>query len=190
MSMRAYSAAALLIAAVVLMGNTGCSYHLIFGGPEFGPATFPVPVSPYFQDRKEDRFWVHERYERVPILGPVTSGGAPRALDPPTPDEVMRAMPSIEGGIPFLWERHRNNVRMVIEPICDYVDPPRVYPLIGPAQHHHAHYKCTVYFQEVTHHGWPIPHTINDQDSVEVIYIDHNHLHMVGDVKGGGNYPR
>ncbi|QGJ72197.1 Hypothetical protein PBC10988_39140 [Planctomycetales bacterium 10988] len=178
-----------VLGVVSLLSSTGCHYHLIWGGPEFGPATFPTPVSPYFQDRKEDEFWVHERYERVPILGPVTAGGPPRALDPPTPDEVIRALPSIEGGLPFLWEKQRNNVRMVIEPVADYVDPPRVYPLIGPAQHHHAHYKCTVFCSEVTRNGWPLPHTLHDQEVVHVVYIDHNHLHMVGDVSGGGNYP-
>ncbi len=50
---------------------------------------------------------------------------------------------------------------------------------------HHAHYKCTLYYSERTFVGWPIPHMLEDSDSVEVIYIDHNHLHMVGDVEGG-----
>ena len=110
------------------------------------------------------------------------------ALDPPSDDEVMRALEKaqpIEGGIPFLWERNRNNVRIVKRKIADYVDPPRVYPLIGPAQLHHAHYCCTIYYEDVRRIGWPIPHTLEDQESVEVIYIDHNHLHMVGNVDGG-----
>jgi hypothetical protein len=69
--------------------------------------------------------------------------------------------------------------------IADYVDPVRVYPLIGPAQQHHAHYKCTVYYRETTRVGWPMPHTLEDEDTVEVIYIDHNHLHMAGNVDPG-----
>lgn len=147
-----------------------------------------IPMSPYFQDRKEDRFWEHERYERVPILGPITSGGPPRALDPPSDDEVMRALPSIEGGIPFLYERQRNNVRIVVELLSDYCDPPRVYPLIGPAIHHHAQYKCTIFSSETAIYGWPVPHTNVDMDNVQVVYIDHNHLHMVVDSEAGGNY--
>ena len=79
----------------------------------------------------------------------------------------------------------RNNVVIRKDLIADYVDPPRFYPLIGPAQLHHAHYKCTVYFTEVKRVGWPVPHTLTDEDSVEVIYIDHNHLHMVGNVDTG-----
>lgn len=167
-----------------LLSNAGCSWPLNTLGAH-PQITFPVPipVSPYFQKRLEDKFWNKERYERVPILGPVTSGGAPVALDPPTPDEVMRALEKaqpVQGGVPFLFTKQRNNVRMIIEPIADYVDPPRVYPLIGPAQLHHAHYKCTIFYTQVTRVGWPLPHTNVDEDSREVIYIDHNHFHMVG----------
>ena len=186
MTTRKVSAVLFALVAATLLPAGGCSYNLFWSGPEFGPATFPIPVSPYYQDRREDRFWEHERYERAPILGPITAGGPPVALDPPSDDEIMRAMPNIEGGIPFLFERQRNNVRIVKELMCDYVDPPRVYPLIGPAQLHHAHYKCTVYYSEVERHGWPLPHTNTDEDAVEVIYIDHNHLHMVGNVGNAG----
>ena len=59
--------------------------------------------------------------------------------------------------------------------------------MIGPVQLHHAHYKCTVYFTETKRVGWPHPHTLEDQDAVEVIYVDHNHLHMVGNVDTGAS---
>jgi hypothetical protein len=157
-------------------------------GPYLGPFGVPIPVSPYFMKKKEDEFWVKERYDRVPILGPLTAGGPAAALDPPSDDEVMRtlerALPQ-QGGMPFLHEIQRNNVRIVKEKISDYVDPPRVYPLIGPAQLHHAHYKCTIYYSEVTRVGWPLPHTLVDEDSQEVVYVDHNHFHMVGNVDTG-----
>ena len=124
----------------------------------------------------------------MPILGPVTSGAEVVALDPPSDDEVMRALEKarpVEGGVPLLYERNRNNVRIVKCKIADYVDPPRHYPLVGPAQQHHAHYKCTVYYEDVRRIGWPVPHTLIDEDSQEVIYIDHNHFHMVGPVNTG-----
>jgi len=176
-------AGVLVVAAVPLM--TGCSTSF---GPTLGLLGYPIPVSPYFQDMLEDRAYEHERYDRVPILGPITSGGPPRALDPPSDDEIMRALEKarpIEGGVPLMDTTQWNNVRIIVEPIADYVDPPRVYPLIGPAQLHHAHYKCIINFTEVTRVGWPIPYTHVDEDSQEVIYIDHNHLHMVGNVDGG-----
>jgi len=174
--------------AVCSLSTTGCFWGLQTLGPSLMPFSVPVPVSPYFQKKKEDDFWQKERYDRVPILGPVTSGGEIRALDPPSDDEVMRAMEKarpIQGGVPFLYERSRNNVRVVKEKISDYVDPPRVYPMIGPAQQHHAHYKCTVYYEDVRRVGWPSPHTLRDEDAQEVLYIDHNHLHMVGNVDSG-----
>lgn len=176
-----------LLAAATL-STTGCGWGLTHLGPSLGILSVPIPVSAYAQKKKEDQFWNHERYDRVPILGPVTSGGEIVALDPPSDDEVMRALEKacpVQGGSPFLWERQRNNVRIVKHKIADYLDPPRVYPLIGPAQQHHAHYKCEVYYEDVRRVGWPFPHTLRDEDAREVIYVDHNHLHMVGNVDTG-----
>jgi hypothetical protein len=176
-----------LLLGVSALTNTGC-FWVATDGPRLGPLAFPIPVSPYFQDDQEDKFWEHERYERAPILGPISAESPTVALDPPSDDEVMRALERarpLEGGLPLLHEVQRNNVRIVKCKIADYVDPPRVYPLIGPAQLHHAHYKCTVYFTEVTRVGWPIPYTTVDEDAREVIYIDHNHLHLVGNVDTG-----
>ena len=170
--------------ALLAMTTTGC-----FGmnnGFSLGWLGFPIPVSPYYQHKQEEKFWKKERYDRVPILGPTTSGGPAVALDPPTDDEVMHALEDarpVQGGIPLIYEKQRNDVRIIKEKIADYVDPPRFYPLIGPAQLHHAHYKCTVYFDEKTTVGYPVPHTLHDREAVEVVYIDHNHFHMVGDVE-------
>ena len=185
------SAAACLMAAACALASTGC----VTSGLNLGPLAIPTPITPYLQDQKEDDAWERERYERAPILGPFTPGGPRVALDPPSDDEVMRALEEIhpvEGGFPLLHEVQRNNVKIVKDKIADYVDEPRVYPLVGPAQLHHAHYKCTVYFTEVTRVGWPVPHTITDEDKQEVIYIDHNHLHMVGnpDPGAGSDYPQ
>lgn len=176
-----------LTLAMLALLTTGCGWGLTTQGPSLGPVlAIPIPISPYFQERKEDEAWEKERYDRVPILGPIDdSGGPPVALDPPSDDEVIRALEKarpIEGGIPMLWVRNRNNVRITKEKIADYVDAVRVYPMIGPAQQHHAHYKCTVYYEDVRRVGWPVPHTIRDEDAREVLYIDHNHLHMVGNV--------
>ena len=185
---RSLTTTALMGLTLLALTSTGCFWGLPTQGPSLGIFSVPIPVSPYFQDQKEDEAWEKERYRRVPILGPITSGGPPVALDPPSDDEVMRALEKaqpIEGGVPFLWERNRNNVRMVKQKIADYVDPPRVYPLVGPAQQHHAHYKCTVYYEDVRRIGWPVPHTIRDDEVEEVLYIDHNHLHMVGNLDTG-----
>lgn len=186
MSFSTRSAMMALFAAWMLT-NTGC-FWIVSQGPNTGPFSIPVPVSPYLQDEAEYKNHMHEYYDRVPILGPITAGGPVQALDTPSDDEVMRALEKarpVRGGVPFLEEKQRNNVRIVKEKIADYIDPPRVYPLVGPAQLHHAHYKCIVYFDETTRVGWPIPHTLEKPEEVEVVYIDHNHLHMVGDVDPG-----
>lgn len=175
--------------AMISLSSSGC-FWLAAQGPSLGPLAIPIPISPYFQKKEEDEFWDHERYERVPILGPITSAGPPVALDPPSDDEVVRALEKahpVQGGVPLLHTIQRNNVRIVKDKIADYIDPPRVYPLIGPAQLHHAHYKCTVYYSQTTRVGWPVPYTTVDEDASEVIYIDHNHLHMVGNVDTGAD---
>lgn len=168
-----------------LVCTSGCS---TVAGPNLGILAFPIPVSPYFQKLPEDKFWEHERYERMPVLGPLTPNTPTTALDEPSDDEVMRALEKarpVQGGLPMMYETQRSNVRIVKEPIADYIDPPRVYPLAGPAQLHHAHYKCIVHFTETTWVGWPLPYKNTDEDCQEVVYIDHDHLHMVGNVNPG-----
>lgn len=170
-----------LFLATGMLGSTGCVG--ITSGLNLGPLGIPVPLSPYFQDQEEREFHIHERYARVPIMGPITTGATVRALDPPSDDEVMMALEKarpVRGGIPFLHEKQRNNVRIVKELISDYIDPPRMIPIIGFAQLHHAHYRCTVFFEERTINGWPVPYELQDNEAIEVIYIDHNHFHMMG----------
>ncbi|MCE9529338.1 MAG: hypothetical protein K8R36_25090, partial [Planctomycetales bacterium] len=81
--------------------------------------------------------------------------GAPTdLLDPPSDDEILRALdkakPS-QGG--FLHSVERNNIRIVKEKVSGSVDPPCIVPLCGPVQLHHSRYKCTVYYTETTRVG-------------------------------------
>ena len=175
-----------LLVGAILVSATGCGRVML--GPDIGLMMYPIPLSPYFQKREEDAFWNHKRYDRIPVLGPLQAGAPEVGLDPPSEDEVMRALEKarpVQGGLPFLHEVQRNKVRIIVEPLADYVDPPRVYPLVGPAQLHHCHFKCIVYYNEVTRIGWPVPHTTSCEDCQEVLYIDHDHLHMVGNVNPG-----
>lgn len=175
-----------LLVGIMLASATGCG--TIVAGPDLGLLFYPIPMTPYFQKREEDAAWNHKRYDRTPILGPIQAGAPVVALDTPSDDEVMRALEKarpVQGGFPMQHEVQRNRVRIIVEPVADYVDPPRVYPLVGPAQLHHAQYKCIVYFAETTRTGWPIPYTTTTEDCQEVVYIDHDHLHMVGNVDPG-----
>ena len=186
MARKASSTATLALLAVAMLAGTGCQTAM---GPALGIFGMPIPISPYFQKKKEDEHWVHERYDRVPILPPIAEGGQAIGLDPPSDDEVMRAIEEIHPtnkGWPFLHEVQISNVRIVKEKTVDKTDDPRVYPLIGPARLHHVHYKCTVYFTKTTRVGWPIPHTLVDEEVIEVVHIDKDHFHMVGNVDPSG----
>ena len=166
----------------VVVAGSGCT---LFGGfasvqyafSLFWETTPVIPVTAYMSQQIEDTYWEEERYGKVPILDPVEGENAPiLCLDPPSPDEVMRALPDeTSGGVPYLSETQYNNVRMVVEPIVDEVGPCRFYPMAGPARLHKCHYRCTVYFTKIRRSNWPIPFTAVD-DSQEVVYIDHDHL--------------
>lgn len=185
MQRKGFSRAMLWACATMALLPAGCrvvgdmSTTLATGRSFFGTYPF-TPVSPWFQQGIEDHMWEKERYDRVPVLDPIEGQYAPVfCMDPPSDDEVMRTIPSVQGGVPFLHEKFRNNVRIVKELIADYVDDTRVYPLVGPAQLHHCHFKCTVYFDATVRSNWPIPFTHHDE-TTEVVYIDHDHLHRVG----------
>ena len=80
---------------------------------------------------------------------------------------------------PVFYETQRNNVRILIEKIGEKVDPCKIYPLAGPCQLVHCHYKCTVYYDELYWSDYPIPFNHVDH-KVEVVYIDKDHLRRCG----------
>ena len=174
----------ILLAALGLItfSNSGCllltgfvDTALVFSG--FWQTTPIIPVSPFYSQEIEDTYHEEERYKKVPVLDPVEGEHAPLfCLDPPSPDEVMRALPDdTKGGLAFIAETHRNNVRIVVEPIVDKIGECRFYPMVGPARIHKCHYKCTVYFEKKIISAWPVPFTHTDQTS-DVVYVDHDHL--------------
>ena len=168
--------------STVTFSSSGCTlvngfYNVLYGWMIFWQVGPPIPVSAYFSQQIEDTMWEEERYNKVPILDPVEGEHAPLfCLDPPSEDEVMRALPDdTAGGIPFLAEVSRNNVKIVVELIVDRLGPCRFYPLVGPARLHKCHWKCTVYYKKTIRSDWPVPFSHTDQTQ-EVVYIDHNHL--------------
>lgn len=125
---------------MVTVPNSGCNLLYWAAKDAFILANFwgttpLIPVTPYFSQQIEDTYWEEERYGKVPILDPVEGENAPLfCLDPPSADEVVRALPDqTSGGVAFLAETSRNNVRMIVEPIVDRLDECRFYPMAGPA---------------------------------------------------------
>ena len=114
---------------------------------------------------------------RVPILGPITTGDN-ASIAALSDNEVLRALDKIPGGnLPWVHERKRFDVSIVKEEIAEFVDPPRFVPMLGDAQLHHTHYKCTVYCRERADVAWPVPHT-TEEGIKQVVYIDHCHFHV------------
>lgn len=128
-----------------LLGITTAASLLLFAYVRWWPATELCP-------------------QPIPILGPLTSG-QPVPLDPPSDDEVLAAL---QTALPPGKATPSNNVRIVREKTADYVDAPRTYPLVGPAQAHHAHYRCTVYFDGKFFPGGRY-----------MLTVDHNHLQLL-----------
>jgi hypothetical protein len=175
------------------VGMSGCGISYVFRNiSPLHPTgwSFVWPILPSQQQRLEEDMAREER-DKVPILDPIPAEyTGPLCLDPPSEAEVWSRIPRFRNGCPPFYEVQRNNVQFVIERIGESVDPCKVYPLAGPCQLVHCHYKCTVYFEEVYWSDYPIPFNHVDQ-RVEVVYIDKDHLRRCGSpavatVPGGG----
>ena len=95
--------------------------------------------------------------------------------DPPGEAEIWAKVPKTKDEHPRFYEVQRNNVRIVIEKIGDKADAVKIYPLAGPCQLVHKHYKCTVYYDENFSADYPIPfHHVDHK--VEVVYINKDFL--------------
>ena len=165
------------VLALAVAATSGC---VGFAGPTLGVLSVPAPVSPHHQQGAEDRAFEKLRYGKVAILPPITEANH-IALDPPSDDQVIRELNRVRplaGSVPGLETTYRNIKGITKELVADYIDPPRMVPLIGPVQLHHAHYKCTIYFEEVTQVGFPVPHQVKTEDGREVLYIDKDHFHQ------------
>lgn len=137
--------------------------------------SFAWPILPSQSQRLEEDM-AREDTDRVPILDPVPGENAPLpCLDPPSEEEVWRKVPHFRPGWPALYEVQRNDVQFLIEKIGEKVDPVKVYPLAGPCQLVHCHYKCTVFFLESYWSDYPIPFN-HRKDRIEVVYIDKDYL--------------
>jgi hypothetical protein len=90
----------------------------------------------------------HKPIEWVEIVGPKTAG-LPVALDPPSPAEIVRAA-ALEDA---------RDLRMVVEPLADYVDPLDISSMPAKSRLHHARYKCMIHWS----------------NGSTTLYVDHVH---------------
>jgi hypothetical protein len=114
-------------------------------------------------------------HETIGILGPITKGSS-CTVPLPSDAEIMRALETSQrraGRQPGFSPTRLQNVKIRKWKIAESADPPKVYPLIGRAELHHARYTCTVAGTEVGAVGTRIRR--------RTVCVDHSHLHMVGD---------
>jgi len=137
----------------------------------------PIPIPPWVAEHMEEKICNNHDY-KTPILPPIPSGYRAYCEDPPDEAAILRALPRLPRGIPYLYEEFRDDIDFTVERLVDTIDPPRFFPLIGPAQLHHCHYKCTVYFTETRESCYPFPFRCKER-RLQVVYIDKDHLHMV-----------
>ena len=160
----------LLLVSLAPLFSTGCFPF------SMGIMT-PIPVQPWVPDWIEERMGNKSDY-RTPILPPIPQGYRPLCEDPPDRAAILRAMPRVARGVPWIYEEFRDDLEFTVERMVDVIDPPRFFPLVGPAQLHHCDYKCTVFYTETIESGYPFPFRCSTRRS-EVVYIDRDHLHLV-----------
>lgn len=161
----------LLTAGLLMAGSSGCFNPFAMG------ALTPVPVQPWTTERMEEKY-LHKNDWRTPIMPPIQEGVPPPICeDPPSDRQVLRALQPVARGVPYVYEEFRDNIVIVKERIVDKIDPPRFFPLVGLAQLHHCHWKCTVYFTETIQSDYPFPVKLKKR-RIEVVYIDLDHLHQ------------
>jgi hypothetical protein len=159
-----------LVAAALLPATAGC-YPLAMG------FLTPIPMPPWVTERMEQKF-CYKNDGRTPIMPPLRDGYPPPICeDPPCDAEVLRAMPRVPRGVPYAYETFRDDIVIVKNRLVDKIDPPRFFPLVGPAQLHHCHWECIVYYTETVQSDYPFPVKCVKQ-RVQVIYIDKDHLHL------------
>ena len=156
--------------ALVLLPAVGCN-----------PLTLgflsPIPVPPWTAERLEQKL-NHKNDGRVPIMPPIRDGFPPPICeDAPGDAEVLRAMPRVPRGVPYVYETFRDDIVIVKNRLVDKIDPPRFFPLVGPAQLHHCHWECVIYYNELVQSDYPFPVYVR-KARVQVIYIDKDHLHL------------
>jgi hypothetical protein len=159
------------LASILAAGTSGCFPVTI------GSAPIPVPVPPWVAERMKEKY--EDRLQpKTPIMPPILPGTPlPTCEDPPSEEEMLRAIPPVVRGFPYVYEEHRDDFTFVVEKLVDTIDPPTFVPLVGPSQLHHCHYKCTIYYRETIRSYYPFPFTVNN-DKREEVYIDKDHLHV------------
>ena len=153
--------------------------HFLVHPFSMGIAT-PIPSPPWATENLERKYVLEQDRltARSSCRRSAKASRRRRCEDPPDEATVLRALEDVMPRRALHLSRSSATTsRSFNEKIVDRIDPPRFYPLIGPAQLHHCHWKCTVYYTETIESGYPFPVRIK-RPRVQVVYIDKDHLHL------------
>jgi hypothetical protein len=107
----------------------------------------------------------------LPIIVGLLGGFAGADVtEPPTDQEVLRALPRIARGIPYVWEEYRNDITIVKNRLAVY---PVELPLfvgasVGLVK---ESWECSVYYDRVIQSDYPFSVQLR-KPQVQVLYID------------------
>lgn len=141
-------------------------------GPKLDAVPVPAPVRDTIEERRD---------EKIEVLPPVDEDN-PLRNDPPSDDAVLKRLEEVRptpGDVPGTETTTRNIKGITKELLSDRLEPPREFPLVGPAQKHRRDFKITVYYEETTKVDWPISYNLKKEDGVEVFYMATENLHRL-----------
>jgi hypothetical protein len=153
----------------------GVALAVSLSGCWAGLALVPQPawVTERMNEKYDKRLW-----QRAAVLPPILPGQPiPTCEDPPSEEEIVRALPKVKRGIPFIVEEFRDDFEFDIQKVVDTIDPCTYFPLVGPAQLHHCHYVVTVRWKERKKSDQPFPYWV-ENERTEVLQMDKDHLHL------------
>src|SRR5262245_56849994 len=91
------------------LATTGCNPFAMGLGT-------PLPVPPWVPEYAEERLTCRSDHD-TPILPPIPAGYRPQCEDLPDRSTILRAMPRITRGIPWIYEEFREDYDFTIEPL-------------------------------------------------------------------------
>ena len=92
----------------LLLGGAWLVPLLGAGCYPYGMGIFtPVPVPPWVTERMEELYCYKNDY-RTPVMPPIPAGFRPLCEDVPDRALILRTMPPVVRGIPYVWEEFRD----------------------------------------------------------------------------------
>ena len=116
----------------------------------------------------------HGSHTRIPLMGPMTAGGKPARIAPPSEVELLSLIRLGSPNSPFADPNNAARIRIQSDLLADYVDPPRKLPILGATQLHHAHYKFRLSLEG---------HKTDGKKTGLTLFVDHQHWHANSQVE-------